>query len=508
MLTRPIAFSLLVSVGCASHASADWPTSVGNPLYVGPLNNAFDERAALEGDLDGSVWLAWQNNYCVGDVLLQRVTLDGDLLAPDAIAIQEDPTCGFHLPPLLIPMGGSAIASRASSSLQETPIQRFDATGAPLWSPAYSTTGTEWLGAGARMENGDTLILAQSGWDLYLERLTPEGDRVWSHPTLIPSDAGSNFRMLDIAPQPGGGAVIVWDSHLTYTKLIRAMRINADGSAAWASPVRMTDVNPNTTSSRHTRPSVIPDGTGGALVFFAKGFETGTTPAPLLMQRIDADGTLGFSLDATRVSLGTDRQFDPIAFLDELTGDAIVVWRDGLLNGQLIRAQRIGIDGLRRWGDEGIVVGPIENATGSFDAVFHDGLLRVVVGGHDGIEVSRFDRDGIAYGSPIRVADEMPSSFAKITHSGSGSVVAWQIDVPELLEDELVAMRINSMGILGPEPCSSADLRPDASLDFFDVSAFLSRFASQEPAADQNQDGQFDFFDVSAFLNAFNAGCP
>ncbi len=163
MLTRPIAFSLLVSVGCASLASADWPTSVGDPLYVGPLNNAFDERAALEGDLDGSVWLAWQNNYCVGDVLLQRVTLDGDLLAPDAIAIQEDPTCGFHLPPLLIPMGGSAITSRASSSLQETPIQRFDATGAPLWSPAYSTTGTEWLGAGARMENGDTSSSRRAG---------------------------------------------------------------------------------------------------------------------------------------------------------------------------------------------------------------------------------------------------------------------------------------------------------------------------------------------------------
>lgn len=507
MLIQSIAFSVLVA-GSTSATYAGWPTNTGSPLYVGPLNNAFDERAELVGADDGSVWLAWQNNYCVGDVLLQRVTLDGQLLAPDAIAIQEDPTCGFHLPPLLIPIGNSAIASRASSSLAETPIQRFDATGSPLWSPAYTTTGSEWLGEGAILANGDVLILAQSGWNLHLERLSPEGDRVWSEPTLFSSDAGSNFRVLDIAPLADGGALIVWNSHLAYTKLIRAMRINADGSTAWASPVRMTDVNPNTTSSRHTRPSVIPDGTGGALVFFAKGFETGTTPAPLLMQRIDADGSLGFSLDATRVSLGTDRQFDPIAFMDDVTGDAIVIWREGILDDQSVRAQRIGIDGQRHWGEEGIEIGALERATGSFDAFLDNGLLQVVIGGHDGIRVSKIDMDGSSYGSPIDIAEEMPSSFVKITRSGSGSVVAWQIDIPETFDDELVAMRVNSMGILGPEPCNNADLRPDATLDFFDVSAFLSRFASQEPAADQNQDGQFDFFDVSAFLNAFSAGCP
>ena len=494
--------------GGAAMALADWPTGTGDPLYVGELNNAFDERAAIAGAGDGSVWLAWQNNYCVGDVLLQRIGTDGGLLSPDGLAIQEDPTCGFHLPPLLIPIGESAVASRANSSLQATPVQRFDVSGAPLWSPAYSTSGTEWLGAGSLLSNGDVLIVAHAGWDLHVERLTPEGVRVWDAPGIIASEAGSNFRVLDIAPQPDGGAVLVWDAHLAYTKLIRAMRINADGTPAWAAPVRMTDVNPNTTSSRHTRPSVIPDGTGGALVFFARGFESGTTPAPLLMQRIGADGSLGFSLDAARVSLGSDRQFDPIAFLDEASGDAVVVWRDGLLHGQRVRAQRIGIDGQRRWGDEGIDIGAIDQAAGSFDAVWSGGLLRVVIGGSDGIRVSRFDRDGAAVGSAIAVADEMPSSFAKIAPSGGGSVVAWQVDVPGTLEDELVAMRINSMGILGPEPCNGADLLPDGRLDFFDVSAFLARFAGREPAADQNADGVFDFFDVSAFLNTFTGGCP
>ena len=54
----------------------------------------------------------------------------------------------------------------------------------------------------------------------------------------------------------------------------------------------------------------------------------------------------------------------------------------------------------------------------------------------------------------------------------------------------------------------AADLNNDGVLNFFDVSAFLSAFSSQNSSADFNNDGLFNFFDVSAFLSAFSAGCP
>lgn len=53
-----------------------------------------------------------------------------------------------------------------------------------------------------------------------------------------------------------------------------------------------------------------------------------------------------------------------------------------------------------------------------------------------------------------------------------------------------------------------ADFSGDGSLNFFDVSAFISLFNSGNLAADLTQDGVFNFFDISAFLNLFNAGCP
>jgi len=53
-----------------------------------------------------------------------------------------------------------------------------------------------------------------------------------------------------------------------------------------------------------------------------------------------------------------------------------------------------------------------------------------------------------------------------------------------------------------------ADMNGDLALNFFDISAFLSAFAAQDPIADFTGDGTFNFFDISAFLSAFSAGCP
>ena len=57
--------------------------------------------------------------------------------------------------------------------------------------------------------------------------------------------------------------------------------------------------------------------------------------------------------------------------------------------------------------------------------------------------------------------------------------------------------------------CSRADIAlPYDQFDFFDVSAFLAGFASEDPISDINDDGEFNFFDVSDFLTIFTAGCP
>ncbi len=57
--------------------------------------------------------------------------------------------------------------------------------------------------------------------------------------------------------------------------------------------------------------------------------------------------------------------------------------------------------------------------------------------------------------------------------------------------------------------CNQADMaEPFGTLNFFDISAFLTAFDAGDSAADINNDGVFNFFDISDYLTIFSAGCP
>ena len=99
-------------------------------------------------------------------------------------------------------------------------------------------------------------------------------------------------------------------------------------------------------------------------------------------------------------------------------------------------------------------------------------------------------------------SDTADRSRLTSTLSSDGFVIAgWQRD------SDIESHNINPDGTLGASSCL-ADLNGDGSLNFLDVSEFLSAFGSMDPVADFEADGNFNFLDVSAFLAAFGAGCP
>lgn len=95
-----------------------------------------------------------------------------------------------------------------------------------------------------------------------------------------------------------------------------------------------------------------------------------------------------------------------------------------------------------------------------------------------------FDADGVVDGD-VEIVDYGPN-FDLRDLNGDGIIS----------EDDIIA------------PECPADLTGEGSLNFLDVSAFLSAYSAMDPAADFVVDGQFNFLDVSAFLNAFGMGCP
>ena len=508
MHTRTSLVSVLFALSATS-VSADWPTDIASPLVVGSINNGFDERVGIRSGADGSVWLAWQQAYCVGDLRLQHVSIHGDLLSPTGLAIQEDPTCGFHVEPLMGVIGESVVVARGSSSLLDTPVQRFGMNGSALWGSGFVSDEPLSVQGVLAFENGDALIASLGFGTIHIDRVDSAGNPVWSNQLVFDSPTGANFDIVDLVADDEGGAYVFWDSPATYVRRIHAMRVTSDGQTAWANSVRVVDATSPSSggASRHTHSRMVSDGAGGAIVVYSEGFEQGTTPAAMFMQRVMPDGSLAYAAPGARVSMRTDRQFDVDLQRDSETGDVFVTWRDGFFDGQTVCTQRLSTAGDRLWGDEGIELGALERTTGSFDSIWNHHQLQVAIADSTGIEVLRLNGSGAMVGQPIGVAASAPSSFVKIAGSGRGSVIAWQVDVPSTLDDLLVAQRINRTGMLGGDPCNLADFTSDGELSFFDVSAFLSAFTKSDPIADLTGEGELNFFDVSVFLSAFGAGC-
>jgi len=104
-------------------------------------------------------------------------------------------------------------------------------------------------------------------------------------------------------------------------------------------------------------------------------------------------------------------------------------------------------------------------------------------------------------------------STAPETFEFQTPITAWAIDSLRL---RMTSSSIDPIYIdnvyVGPDQltqaCSDADFTADGTLDFFDISAFLSALGNGDIEADLNNDGVLDFFDISAFLTLFGQGCP
>jgi len=497
------AITLLGASSTAAHT--DWPTSPSDPIVLGSTEFSFGDRLAIASTDDHAVWFAWQDSYCVGSIRLQRLSSSGELLTPIGLPIQDDPTCGFLMPPVLAPIGTGVLATRALAAPSEGPVLLYDPTGAPAWANPFDDDRPRALVGAVRFAGSDSLLITQGFGTLHADRLAPDGLRVWTKQTTVPSPSGANFDLFAAVPDDTGGAYLFWDSPLTYTRLIYAARINADGSIAWEEIVRPVEAPPGVPSSRHSSPIAIGDGQGGAYIFYTHGFETGTTPAPIYMQRVHPDGSLAFPKPGVRVSLDTRRQFDVQATLDTVTSDILVTWRDGQYDESEARAQRLTPAGQRLWGDHGIYVAPLHPTTGSFDTVWIDSRLSVAVAGTLGVRLHTFDANGSGIGV-VDASPPAPSAFVRAAASDGGVVLAWQ----RAGDDVMVAQRVNRFQQLGGPPCAAPDLAaPFGSLNFFDIAEYIAMFNSGDSGADFAPPfGSLNFFDVASFIAAYNAGCP
>lgn len=104
----------------------------------------------------------------------------------------------------------------------------------------------------------------------------------------------------------------------------------------------------------------------------------------------------------------------------------------------------------------------------------------------------------------IRIGDEVPDSATTRIRVSAGDV-----GTQNVIEAGLDNLRFSRVECVNPPTCPADLAAPFGELNFFDVSAFLNAYNTQDPIADfADPAGVWNFFDVSAFLDAYNAGCP
>ncbi len=97
------------------------------------------------------------------------------------------------------------------------------------------------------------------------------------------------------------------------------------------------------------------------------------------------------------------------------------------------------------------------------------------------------------------------------TVSDADGVVDGQVTIANF-GFEFDLLDLNGDGVIADDDMllvdCQADVNEDGTLNFFDISLFLTAYANQDPIADFNGNGTFNFFDISLFLTAFASGCP
>ncbi len=328
--------------------------------------------------------------------------------------------------------GGAFIAWHDSrSGGYDVYVQRVGPDGTPLWTPngvlvcnaASDQANTALVSDGA----GGVIVVwhdfrtgGASAWDIYAQRLNASGVAQWFTNGLLINGASVN-QVNPVAVSDGaGGAIVAWTDNRNGTNDLYAQRISGAGVLQW-NPI---GVGITLASGDQGLPDLVSDGAGGAIVTW-KEASTGY----IAIQRVTAAGTTLWGVNGFAIDNGYPEAVPRIT--TDGQGGAIVVFHK---YGLEIRAIRVTWAGTRPWGS----LGYVEFTTAGnqyFPSIASDGQGGAFVAwsdyrsGNGDIYALRLTADGATHMSPTGVlVCDAPGDQTDAVVASSGpnqAFVAW-----------------------------------------------------------------------------------
>ncbi|MCC6476291.1 T9SS type A sorting domain-containing protein [bacterium] len=313
-----------------------WAESRGfEPVVVGQLLSPAGLPLWVEGGLE----LA-HGSRRAGYPIVQSVGGEWVILWQDAeITASSDPNRGWN----------------GRGSLR---LIRIDDNGNPVWGGGGEGLElaplTDWWDVQpcGLFKSGTGVIATWRDYNAHWAmRISENGQFDWPLPVVIP--ARHSTRLPAVVEDELGGLVFVWSQILAEDTVVQVNRLQQDGTFAWNDTLGVTVY----ASGQYFHDvAVCADHAGGAYVIW-RGSEDGNAPRA---QHINAQGELqwdsGGVLLATLTTYGEIVKIAP-SFLNGQPNGLLTVLREDDWQTEIrMLAQKVGLDGNKPWGDDGVTL--------------------------------------------------------------------------------------------------------------------------------------------------------
>ncbi len=187
--------------------------------------------------------------------------------------------------------------------------------------------------------------------DIYAQRVDASGNVQWTtNGVPICTSPGSQSHPT-LASDGAGGAIITWSDPRNGTDFdIYAQRVDASGTIQWT----INGVTICTASGSQVFPILVSDGSGGAIITW-RDDRNSSDDANIYAQHVDASGTVQWTTNGVPISIALSPQYLS-GIVSDGAGGAVMAWRDDHSGSPDIYVQRVNASGTVQWTTDGVAI--------------------------------------------------------------------------------------------------------------------------------------------------------
>ena len=281
-----------------------------------PLCTVYANRLnpRVQKDGRGGAFIVWQDfrNMTDYDVYAQRISPSGNLLW-GAAGLLICNAAGTQVDPKIEPdtiSGGVYVTwiDKRSGTDYDIYAQRIDSTGTILWAnngvPVVTAPGSQSAQDMLSTSSTNGLLITWkdkrnlTDFDIYAQKLSPAGVTQWAANGVPVTTAAYDQLNPNMVTDNAGGTIIVWQDSSSLDMDVISQRINANGTALWAT----NGVPVSTAAGHQIGPKSVSDGHGGCIYAWEDKRDVLITDTDLYIHHLCLDGTPNMGIDENNMN--------------------------------------------------------------------------------------------------------------------------------------------------------------------------------------------------------------